>query len=43
MVFFSADQQAQAKTRHLAPCDLVRKPFDPDDLVAAVRRGLAAS
>jgi two-component system OmpR family response regulator len=43
IVVFSADQQARARTRHLAPCDLVRKPFDADVLVAAVRRGLAGS
>jgi DNA-binding response OmpR family regulator len=42
IVIFSADLDARAKTRHLAPCDLVRKPFDSDVLVAAVRRGLAS-
>jgi two-component system OmpR family response regulator len=40
IVVFSADLHARAKTRHLAPCDLVRKPFDAEVLVAAVRRGL---
>lgn len=43
IVFFSADLHARAKTRHLAPCDLVRKPFDADVLVGAVRRGLSGS
>jgi CheY-like chemotaxis protein len=43
IVVFSADLNARAKTRHLAPFDLVRKPFDADVLVAAVARGLSKS
>jgi hypothetical protein len=40
IIIFSADVDARAKTRHLAPCNLVHKPFDADILVAAVSRGL---
>jgi len=43
IVIFSADTRAYAKTRHLGPCGLVRKPFVGDVLVAAVRRGLKGS
>ena len=38
----SADYRAAEKARPIGPCGLVRKPFDADDLVAAVRRELAA-
>ena len=40
VLIFSADDRAYAKTRHLGPCGLIRKPFDADGLVAAVRNGL---
>jgi CheY-like chemotaxis protein len=40
ILIFSADERAYAKTRHLGPCGLIRKPFDADGLVAAVRGGL---
>ena len=40
IVILSADVRARTKTQHLRPCGLVRKPFDADTLVAAVRRGL---
>src|SRR4051794_34487299 len=40
ILIFSADERAYAKTRHLGPCGLDRKPFDADVLVAAVRGGL---
>jgi CheY-like chemotaxis protein len=43
IVIFSADHGAHARTRHLKPCGLVRKPFEADTLLAAVRRGLAGS
>src|SRR3954469_9047231 len=43
ILIFSADERAYAKTRHLGPCGLIRKPFDADALVAAVRRGLHRS
>src|SRR4051812_7438786 len=43
ILIFSADQRAYVRTRHLGPCGLVRKPFDSDVLVAAVRRGLDGS
>jgi hypothetical protein len=39
-LILSADDRAHDKTRHLGPCGLVRKPFDADDLIAAVLRGL---
>jgi hypothetical protein len=37
------DERAYAKTRHLGPSGLIRKPFDADVLVAAVRQGLEGS
>src|SRR4051794_14654355 len=43
ILIFSADERAYAKTRHLGPCGLVRKPFDADVLVEAVRLGLDRS
>ena len=43
VLIFSADDRAYAKTRHLGPCGLIRKPFDADVLVAAVRPGLDGS
>jgi len=41
ILIVSADEQAYARTRHLRPCGLTRKPFDLDDLLAAVRQGLS--
>jgi CheY-like chemotaxis protein len=43
ILIFSADERAYAKTRHLGPFGLIRKPFDADVLITAVRRGLAGS
>ncbi len=43
ILIVSADERADQKTRHLGPCGLVPKPFDADDLVAAVRQALDGS
>jgi DNA-binding response OmpR family regulator len=40
ILIVSADDRAHAKTRHLGPCGLIRKPFDADALLAAVRHVL---
>lgn len=42
IVLVTADGQADAKARQVRAVGCVRKPFDLDDLLSAVRVGLAA-
>jgi DNA-binding response OmpR family regulator len=41
ILVFTADGRAQEKARRVGAFDFLEKPFKIDDLVAAVRRGLA--